>query len=271
MGRYACTRGGQPVTRLAARSQTLRSSAHACSRALAPAANSDPSIKVGHKDSLDVRTMAYMRRADVQDALHAHDGGRAPRRGPWPGPVEGWTYTSQYAACNYAAPKNTTSMVDIYREIAPKLPNGVIVFNGDSDPCVSYEGTQEAVGQVGFGVREAFRPWFFNATAVSSQLLAKKDVLFGSSLTRQHEGAQLGGYVVDYEHGLSFATVHGSGHMVPQSRPQAALKLIRSLLAGRPLSPAFPSLPRLAAMSEAAYASFAEGWTYEARSRPYVE
>ena len=59
--------------------------------------------------------------------------------------------------------------------------------------------------------------------------------------------------------------------MVPQSRPQAALKLISSLLAGRPLSPAFPSLPRLAAMSEAEYASFAEGWTAAARTQPYVE
>ena len=62
-------------------------------------------------------------------------------------------------------------------------------------------------------MHQAFRPWFVNATAVSSHLLAKKDVLFGPSLTHQHEGPQLGGYVVDYEHGLSFATVHGSGHV----------------------------------------------------------
>ena len=43
------------------------------------------------------------------------------------------------------------SMIDIYREIAPKLKN-TVVFNGDSDPCVSYEGTRNAIQSVGFDV-----------------------------------------------------------------------------------------------------------------------
>ena len=33
-------------------------------------------------------------------------------------------------------------------------------------------------------------------------------------------GPQFGGQIVDYEHGLSFTTVHGSGHMVPTFRPR---------------------------------------------------
>eukprot|EP01047_Picozoa_sp_COSAG01_P112032 COSAG01_NODE_40798_length_459_cov_1.836111_1_plen_60_part_01 len=36
-------------------------------------------------------------------------------------------------------PDGTPSMVDFYRYIAPKLKR-TMVFNGDTDPCVSYEG-----------------------------------------------------------------------------------------------------------------------------------
>ena len=215
--------------------------------------------------------MAYMRRGDVQRALHTDDGGRAPARGPWPGPAENWTYTSQYAACNYAAPKGTPSMVDIYKEIAPELDHGVLIYNGDADPCVSYEGTRDAVDKIGFKQQQPYRPWFYNASAVGIELLAKKDVLFGPNLNVQNSGPQLGGYVADYEHGLSFATVHGSGHMVPQTRPQAALRLIHSVIAGSPLSPAFPSPSHLAAMSDSQYAEFADGWTSTARSTQYVD
>jgi carboxypeptidase C (cathepsin A) len=35
--------------------------------------------------------------------------------------------------------------------------------------------------------------------------------------------------VVDYSHNMSFVTVHGSGHMVPQFRPQAALHLLKTV------------------------------------------
>jgi cathepsin A (carboxypeptidase C) len=38
-------------------------------------------------------------------------------------------------------------MIDFYRRIAPQLRT-TIVFNGDTDPCVSYEGTRTAIKQV---------------------------------------------------------------------------------------------------------------------------
>jgi cathepsin A (carboxypeptidase C) len=45
--------------------------------------------------------------------------------------------------------------------------------------------------------------------------LHAKPLLFGPSLTVVDAGAQFGGHVVNYQHNLSFVTVHGSGHMVP--------------------------------------------------------
>ena len=64
-------------------------------------------------------------------------------------------------------------MVDFYREIAPKLRK-TVVFNGDTDPCVSYEGTRRAVEKIGFAPLPGggYRPWFFNATAATPELLA---------------------------------------------------------------------------------------------------
>lgn len=73
--------------------------------------------------------------------------------GAWPGPPAGWSYSKQWDACNSAASYGTLSMVDFYRIIAPQLDT-TIVFNGDVDPCVSYEGTRHAIGKASGRIRE---------------------------------------------------------------------------------------------------------------------
>lgn len=105
-------------------------------------------------------------------------------------------------------------------------------FNGDTDPCVSYEGTRQAIKEVGFNetVGGAYRPWFFNATATTEAILAEKPLLYGPDLSLVEAGAQFAGHVVTYEHNLHFVTVHGSGHMVPQFRPRVAFKLMSNLI-----------------------------------------
>ena len=89
--------------------------------------------------TLDFDMSTWMARADVRAALHVED---APAD-VWPGPSDDWSYESQWGACNDAAPPGTPSMVDFYRYLAPRLRR-TIVFNGDTDPCVSYEGTRAA-------------------------------------------------------------------------------------------------------------------------------
>ena len=39
-------------------------------------------------------------------------------------------------------------MIDFYRELAPALSGKIVVYNGDTDPCVSYEGTRIALEKV---------------------------------------------------------------------------------------------------------------------------
>ncbi|KAH8057835.1 peptidase [Aureococcus anophagefferens] len=174
--------------------------------------------------SLNYEQASWLNSEEVRAALHVSD---APSK-DWPGPSDAWVYESSYAACSgIARDAENPSMIDFYAYLAPKLPGAILVFNGDTDPCVSYEGTRTAIKEVGFAEVNAYRPWFFNATAAAAAFITeKKDILFGPDLSTEAAGPQLGGHVVDYDHGLSFATVHGSGHMVPQFRPRASLTFI---------------------------------------------
>lgn len=38
---------------------------------------------------------------------------------------------------------------------------------------------------------------------------------------------QVAGYAVEFEPGLTFATVKGAGHMIPQTKPQASLAVLQ--------------------------------------------
>ena len=74
----------------------------------------------------------------------------------------------------------------------------------------------------------------FSGALSCGQLLERKDLLFGETLSLQAGGSQYAGSIVDYEHGLSFATVHGSGHMVPTFMPSASLQMIERFLGYQP-------------------------------------
>ena len=156
--------------------------------------------------SLNYATAQFMMLPATKAALHVE---ASPAKS-WPGPGPKWAYSSDYAACNGNAPPGTPSMIDFYRNIAPKLVT-TIVFNGDTDPCVSYEGTRTAIKEVGFPETAggAYRPWFFNNSAATLEFLQAKPLLFGPDLSLQEGGAQFAGHVVSYQHNLSFVTVHG--------------------------------------------------------------
>ena len=104
-------------------------------------------------------------------------------------------------------------------------------------------------------------------------MLAIKDALFGPDLSFQDLGMQFGGEVVDFEEGLAFVTVHGSGHMVPQFRPQASLHFITVFLdEDRRLSPLLPSALELAEMQFSEFEeSILDPWTSEAMSSLYYK
>lgn len=215
--------------------------------------------------SLNWMVAQWMMRPEVRNALHVEVSLAAT----WPGPPDGWQYQSDYRACNWdgqLAP-GTPSMVDFYRNIAPRLAR-TIVFNGDTDPCVSYEGTRTAIESVGFEevTGGQYRPWFYDHTKADLRTLQEKPGLFGPDLDLWDSGPQLGGHVRDYAFNLSFVTVHGSGHMVPQFRPQAAETLLRRLLTGTPFAPPLPSNAELETMTETDFDDALDAWTHRAKS-----
>jgi len=61
-------------------------------------------------------------------------------------------------------------------------------FSGDIDGAVGTDGTYAWIKSMGANILEEYRPYFL--------------------------GTEVAGYIEEYE-GLTFATVHGAGHMVP--------------------------------------------------------
>ena len=59
--------------------------------------------------------------------------------------------------------------------------------------------------------------------------------LFVTAILDRPMGAQLGGYVKSFEQNVSFVTIHGAGHMVPEFKPVAGLQLFKRVLFNLPL------------------------------------
>ena len=91
------------------------------------------------------------------------------------------------------------------------------MFSGDTDPCVSYEGTRAAVGFRNRRRRAAYV--LRQRHGVPLALLDEKPLLFGPSLAVVPAGPQSGGHVTDCANGLAFVT--GTGAHMPQFRPRA--------------------------------------------------
>ena len=62
---------------------------------------------------------------------------------------------------------------------------------------------------------------------------------------------QVAGYTVSFAKGLTYATVKGAGHMVPQSKPREALAMLDRFISGQPLHPVEPSAQRGGGAAEA--------------------
>jgi serine carboxypeptidase-like clade I len=146
-------------------------------------------------------------------------------------------YIKEYNACNHDAQYDASipSMIDLYQNIIPHLKYGTWIYNGNADPAIPYEGTRTAVKRIGYAEMDggSYRPWFYHPHATSMQFLHDKWIQYGTESlfsTVQDIGIQLGGMVINYENGLSFLTVHGSGHMVPQMRPQSAYHIVSKFI-----------------------------------------
>jgi len=101
--------------------------------------------------------------------------------------------------------KTVTSLLGLYPSLIKAYK--VLVYSGDVDACVPYNGSEEWTRNLGFPVSDAWRPWLVDE--------------------------QVAGYVTVYNaNSFTFLTVKGAGHMVPQYQPEAALAMIGRWLNG---------------------------------------
>lgn len=116
----------------------------------------------------------------------------------------------KYEQCNDTF--QTTYNIDMEKGsyfIYPRLiENNLRVwkYSGDTDGAVPFNGTRQWIHNLGRPITNPWRLWRIDAEEVA-------------------------GYVVDYD-GISFVTVKGTGHMVPQWKRAEALHMFKTFLKG---------------------------------------
>ena len=101
----------------------------------------------------------------------------------------------------------------LYHRLAQEIR--VQIYFGDLDSGVPYPCAEAWTSSQGFPVVEEWRPWTTDGVTAMGGYVTT----FGASEGRN----------------MTFVTIRGSGHMVPQFKPQAALELLRRYLQAEPL------------------------------------
>eukprot|EP00051_Salpingoeca_urceolata_P027094 m.480013 g.480013 ORF g.480013 m.480013 type:complete len:468 (-) comp21667_c0_seq1:66-1469(-) len=105
----------------------------------------------------------------------------------------------------------------LYKRLAQKYR--LLIYSGDVDACVPFVGSEKWTRELGFPVKDAWRPWL------------------APSVDKPKEAHLKAGYVTTYDTGsgnFTFLTVNGAGHMVPTYRPPQALAMVTRFLANSP-------------------------------------
>jgi len=139
---------------------------------------------------------AWMNSALVKAAIHVDKA-----------PVGPWTVC---ANIDYSA--NTVTLLDRYPTLIANYR--VLIYGGDADACVPWNGSEEWTRQLGYNVLNEWHPYSVSAD--------------GRSWTA--------GFKTDYDtpKGFSFITIKHAGHMVPQYEPEAGIFFFQNFLKGTP-------------------------------------
>ena len=137
----------------------------------------------------------YFNRADVKAALHVKS-------------------SITWDMCNDFVNENYVISEEASYYLYPKLiASGlkIMVFSGDTDMAVPYNGSQRWIDSLKLEVLSPWRSWraFEDRTTIA-------------------------GYRTIYK-GLTFVTVKGTGHMVPQWKPKEAFYMFKQFLNGEDL------------------------------------
>ncbi|KAL2935854.1 Serine carboxypeptidase 1 [Bienertia sinuspersici] len=96
------------------------------------------------------------------------------------------------------------SMIKYHKDLTSRGYRALI-YSGDHDMCVPYTGSEAWTKSVGYKVVDEWRPWVCNE--------------------------QVSGFTQGYEKNLTFLTIKGAGHTVPEYKPREALYFYSQFLA----------------------------------------
>ncbi|VYS58556.1 unnamed protein product [Arabidopsis thaliana] len=100
---------------------------------------------------------------------------------------------------------DTGSMIEYHRNLTLSGFRALI-FSGDHDMCVPYTGSEAWTKAMGYKVVDEWRPWMSNN--------------------------QVAGFTQGYANNLTFLTIKGAGHTVPEYKPRESLDFYSRFLAG---------------------------------------
>ncbi|KAG5013993.1 hypothetical protein AAZX31_09G228600 [Glycine max] len=101
---------------------------------------------------------------------------------------------------------NAGSMIPYHKNLT-RLGYKALIFSGDHDMCVPFTGSEAWTRSLRYKIVDEWRPWNSNN--------------------------QVAGYLQAYENNLTFLTIKGAGHTVPEYKPREALDFYSRWLEGK--------------------------------------
>jgi len=120
-----------------------------------------------------------------------------------------WNQCSGLVRYNYSDVQK--SVIPLYQNFLVQNKLKMLVYSGDVDAIVPITGTRDWLRSLNLTIVKAWRPWTLEN--------------------------QVGGYIVEYENGLTFTSVRNAGHMVPSTQPARALFMLNTFISGKPFPP----------------------------------
>jgi carboxypeptidase C (cathepsin A) len=140
----------------------------------------------------------YLDRQDVRSAIHVDSN--VPKH---------WQLCSDVVNQRFNMTDVNLPMMPVWKSVMEKSNHKlkIMVYSGDDDSVCATLGTQQWIWNMGMNVKpgEYWSPWKFD---------------------NSEDQGQTAGFITKFEEGMSFVTVHGAGHMVPQTRPAQSLQLM---------------------------------------------
>ncbi|CAN6725048.1 unnamed protein product [Malus baccata var. baccata] len=133
----------------------------------------------------------WLNTPEVREAIHAKP--QESVAGPWELCTDRITYS-----------RDAGSMIPYHQNLTTQGYRALI-FSGDHDMCVPYTGSEAWTASLGYKIVDEWRPW-----------LSSED--------------QVAGYLQGYANNLTFLTVKGAGHTVPEYKPREALDFFQRFL-----------------------------------------